>query len=128
MLDQTKDGGKREVNGYTVTQSVTLNRMEIIVGENLDTDKPYMTWRRFLGEPFGAEKHIIPEYNKDYITAIRGFIRCLSACADNLDLDRAYRGSQITDFTLTAKHCVPNGLNEDNLFITINDAHPLLGY
>ena len=100
-------------DGYSVLQSVTIGGFKIVLGENPDAEKPYMTWRRSLNEPFGAEKHLLPTYSGDYLTVLKEFIRTQSIYADGLALDRVYRGSPADDAALTAADCVPGGMDAD---------------
>lgn len=103
---------KRLVDGYEITQSVTIGGMEIVIGENLDAEKPYMTWRRSVGESFGAETHLLPIFDGDYLKIYREFIHSQSVLADGIDLDRVYRGSPLMDAPLCAADCVNGGMTE----------------
>ena len=101
--------------GYYILQSVEIANMEIIVADNLDADKPYMTWRRSLDQPFGAESHLLPMFGSDYVTVFREFVRVQSALADSLALDQLYRGGPLDDYLLQFEDCVPDGLKADIL-------------
>lgn len=103
-------GEKRNVDGYEIIQSVEIDGMEIVVGENPDARETYMMWRRSLDQPFGAESHLIPVFDSDYLKVLREFIRCQSLYADNLDLGRIHRRP---DAALTAKDCAGGGMDED---------------
>lgn len=98
-------------DGYTVIQSVEIAGMEIVVAENLDAKQPYLAWRRSLGESFGAENHLLPVYKSNYLDALREFIQIQSVCADNLSLDRVYRGSAVVDAPLIAEDCRPDSMD-----------------
>lgn len=100
-------------NGYEIIQSVKIDGMEIIVAENPEAEEPYMMWRRSLGESFGAEMHLLPIYDSDYLKILREFIECQSKLADNISLDRIYRGTPIEDFPITSEDCVENGMSEN---------------
>jgi hypothetical protein len=99
--------------GYEIIQSVEIGGMEVVVAENPDAERPYMAWRRSLGQPFGAESYMLPTYSGDYLEVLREFIRAQSVCADNLGLDRAYRGGPLDDYPLTCGDCVPGGMEDD---------------
>jgi hypothetical protein len=47
------------------------------------------------------------------LKVFREFIRTQSVCADNLGLDRAYRGSALEDHPLDIGDCVPGGMESD---------------
>lgn len=100
-------------DGYKIMQSVKINGLEIVIAENPDAEKPYMTWRRSLSMPFGAESHMIPIYDRDYLEVLQAFIRCQTVCADQLGLGRIYRGPPLVDYPLGVHHCVPDGMNMD---------------
>lgn len=100
-------------DGYKVIQSVEIAGMEIVVAENPDAKQPYLAWRRSLGEPFGTENHLFPVYKSNYLDALREFIQIQSACADNLSLERVYRGSAVVDAPLTAEDCRPDSMDLD---------------
>jgi hypothetical protein len=107
------DDSKRRVDGYEIIQSVTLNGFQIIIGENPDAEKQYMTWCRSLNEPFGAETHLFPVFSSDYLEVLREFIRTQSVYADSLDLDRVYRGSPVADAALTVNDCAEGCMPKD---------------
>ncbi len=49
--------------GYKILQSVEIGGMEIVIAENREAEKPYLTWRRSVNEAFGAETHLLPVYS-----------------------------------------------------------------
>lgn len=104
---------KRMIDGYEIMQSVIIDGMEIIIGENPNAKEQYIMWRRSLGESFGAESHLIPLFSNDYLKTLRDFIHCQSVYADNLGTDRIYRGSLVTDSALDSKDCVEGGMDSD---------------
>ncbi len=99
--------------GYKILQSVEIDGMEIVIAENREAEKPYLTWRRSVNEAFGAETHLLPVYSGDYVDILRAFVQSQSACVDNLSLDRIYRGSIVVDAPLSIGDCVPDGMASD---------------
>lgn len=100
-------------DGYKIIQSVEIDGMEIVIADNPQAEKPYMMTRRSLDKAFGAEDYLIPVYSDDYVGVLREFIKSQSSYADNLSLDRVYRGSAVADAPLGAGDCVPNGMDAD---------------
>lgn len=100
-------------DGYKILQSVEIDGLEVAIGENPEAAQQYVVCRRSLDQPFGAESHLIPAYTNDYLEAFRDFIHCQSAYADNIGLDRVYRGSPATDAAITEKACLPYGMGGD---------------
>jgi hypothetical protein len=101
-------------NNYRPVQSARLGGTVFVVGESLEATRPYLVWRRSVNEAFGAQSHIIPVFERDYLSAMRGFIRQLEVALDSLDLERVYRGSPLIDAPLLPEDCVPGGM-DDNL-------------
>jgi hypothetical protein len=97
-------------DGYKIIQSVEIGGMEIVIAENMEADKAYLSWRRSLNQPFGAETHMLPVYDSDYLKVLRAFIHTQSVCADGIGLDLVYRNP---NYPLIHKDCVPDGMKAD---------------
>ena len=101
------------INGYAILQSVKLDGVELIVAEDKGADKPYLLYKGTKDNPLGVMEYRLADAGSDYVTVMREFVRRLGVSLDSLNLDRVYRGSPLTDFTVTAEHCVSGGMNEN---------------
>jgi hypothetical protein len=99
------------IDGYKVIQSVSIGGVEIVVAENSDADQQFMTWRRSLDKPFGAEEFMIPVFGNDYLDIFREFIRVQSGCLDSMGLEKLYSGG--LDSVFSARDCTPDGMKTD---------------
>jgi len=101
------------IEGLEVLQSIQLDGFELIVAEDKDADKPYLLYTGASDNPFGIMEYRLNDAGSDYVAIMREFVRRIDAHLDSLDLDRIYRGSPLADFTLTAEHCVPGGMDQE---------------
>jgi hypothetical protein len=103
---------RRIIDGYTELYAVRLDGIEEIVAENLAAKDQYRIYTFTQKNPLIAE-YYIAFAGTDYLEVMREFIRRLGTRLDALDLDRVYRGSQLTDAPLLPADCAPGGMDAD---------------
>jgi len=106
---------KRTIEGYTETNSIHVNGRLMFLGEKPDAEHRYMVCEFRRNNPFGLLESMYAGVTDDYLEALDKFRYLIEYNIGVVQSEREVRKNLdgVEPLTLTAAHCVLNGMDED---------------